>query len=216
MNNLHGCSFIVLTGGPGAGKSAVMQAAQQIFTNRVAILPESASIVYSGGFPRFPNPTSIRAAQRAIVRVQEELERYVLEEGSTLLALCDRGIADGAAYWPAGENFYEQIGISREAVFARYNTVIHLRTPSAALGYNHANPMRIETPEEAARIDAKIERVWEGHPNRFIVPATESFTDKLEHVTELIKAALPDILPREHFFERPFAQPSIQNNIQLN
>ena len=97
MNNLHGCSFIVLTGGPGAGKSAVMQAAQQIFTNRVAILPESASIVYSGGFPRFPNPTSIRAAQRAIVRVQEELERYVLEEGSTLLALCDRGIADGNA-----------------------------------------------------------------------------------------------------------------------
>lgn len=201
MSNFHGCSFIVLTGGPGAGKSAVMQAAQQIFTNRVAILPESASIVYSGGFPRFPNPTSIRAAQRAIVRVQEELERYAIEEGSTFVALCDRGIADGAAYWPAGENFYEQIGLSQEAVFARYNTVIHLRTPTAAFGYNHNNPMRIETPEQAAEIDAKIERVWEGHPNRIIVPATESFTEKLEHVTELIKAALPNVLPREHFFE---------------
>lgn len=198
----HGCKFIVLTGGPGAGKTAVMEAARQIFSRQVAILPEAASIVYSGGFPRFNNPTSIRAAQRAIARVQEELERYAIEEGGTFVALCDRGIADGAAYWPTGsEGFYESLGSSQKTIFDRYSTVIHLKTPSLALGYNHSNPMRIETPEEAILIDEKIESVWHGHPNRFIVPATESFTEKLDHVTALIKAALPSQRAKESLFE---------------
>lgn len=197
MSEMHGCKFIVLTGGPGAGKTAVMGAARQIFTRHVAILPESASIVYSGGFPRFNNPTSIKASQRAIARVQEELERYAIEEGSTYVALCDRGIADGAAYWPEGFGcFYGAIGMDKAKIFARYSTVIHLKTPTAELGYNLDNPMRIETPEQALSIDRKIELVWEGHPNRFIVPATESFTEKLEHVTDLIKAALPSTFPK--------------------
>lgn len=186
------CRFIVLTGGPGAGKTAVMEAARQIFAQSVHILPEAASIVYSGGFPRLGTPVSVRAAQRAIFRVQEELERFAVEEGSTMVALCDRGISDGAAYWPEGiPSFYRNIGISQEDVFARYHTVIHLRTPTADMGYNLSNPMRTESPEQAAELDRRIEQVWEGHPNRFIVPATETFTEKLEHVTDLILAAVP-------------------------
>jgi len=192
MNSFSACRFIVLTGGPGAGKTAVMEASRQIFGQSVAILPESASIVYSGGFPRLNTTTSIRSAQRAICRVQEELEIFAVEEGSAFVALCDRGIADGAAYWPDGaDSFFASIGISREQVFARYHTVIHLRTPSAAFGYDHSNPMRTETAEEAAHLDRRIELAWEGHPNRLIVPATETFTEKLEHVTDLITSALP-------------------------
>lgn len=192
MSGANRCKFIVLTGGPGAGKTAVMGAARQIFSRNIAILPESASIVYSGGFPRFNTPTSIKAAQRAIARVQEELELFALEEGQAQIALCDRGIVDGAAYWPEGFGcFYDAIGMNKESVFTRYSTVIHLRTPTVALGYNHDNPMRIETPEQAAKIDLRIERAWEGHPKRYIVPATETFTEKLDHVTALIRAELP-------------------------
>jgi predicted ATPase len=193
----------VLTGGPGAGKTAVMEAARQIFSqSKVTILPEAASIVYSGGFPRFASAVSVRAAQRAIAAVQHELEAYTFEEGSTSLALCDRGIVDGAAYWPEGADaFYEAIGWPRESVYARYNTVIHLRTPTLHLGYNNSNPMRTESAAEAAVLDSRIEKVWEGHPNRFIVPAAETFTEKLEQVTDLIRAALTEghLIPAEHF-----------------
>lgn len=191
-HGIQPCKFIVLTGGPGAGKTAVMEAARQIFAQSVSILPEAATIVYSGGFPRRNTVPSIRAAQRAIFRVQEELERFVIEDGASHVALCDRGIADGAAYWPDGMHaFYESIGMPMEKVFKRYSIVIHLRTPTLEFGYNLSNPMRTESPEQAAELDSRIERVWEGHPNRFIVPATETFTEKLEHVTDLIRAALP-------------------------
>jgi len=193
-NSINSCRFLVLTGGPGAGKTAVMEAVRQIFCNHVAILPEAASIIYGGGYPRKNNPLSIKSAQRAISSVQKELERFVIEEDKAAVALCDRGIVDSVAYWPQepGEvDFYRSIGMSREELFARYHTVIHLKTPSLDRGYNLSNPMRIETPEQAAALDAKIELAWRGHHNRFIVEATEKFTDKVEHVTQLILEAMP-------------------------
>jgi predicted ATPase len=183
--------FVVLTGGPGAGKTAVMEAARQIFAKEVAILPEAASIVYSGGFPRHPTPHSVRAAQRAIACVQAELEHFARDDRKAPVALCDRGIADGAAYWPEGAgSFFASIGMTAAQVFARYSTVIHLRTPTLAMGYDNSNPMRTETALEAAELDRRIERVWHGHPNRLVVPATETFTEKLEQVTALIRLEL--------------------------
>jgi hypothetical protein len=168
-----------------------MEAARQIFGKQVALLPEAASIVYSGGFPRLPSPHSVRAAQRAIAKVQIELETFVSEDRTAPVVLCDRAIADGAAYWPEGADaFFDSIGISRELVFARYSTVIHLRTPTLAMGYDNSNPMRTETAEEAALLDRKIETVWRGHPNRLVVPATETFTEKLDQVKALIHAEL--------------------------
>lgn len=187
------CKFVVLTGGPGAGKTAVMEAASQLFQeNKFAVLPESASIVYSGGFPRLPSLNSKRAAQRAIFHVQNELERYIADEHKYKLVLCDRGIADGAAYWPDGpESFFQEISLSAEKIFSRYHVVIHLQTPQATMGYNNlTNPMRIETPQQAQEIDAKIVQVWNGHPNRIIVPATRVFTEKLDHVFAILRSVL--------------------------
>ncbi len=123
--------------------------------------------------------------------MQKELEQFTLDDHTAPVAICDRGIVDGAAYWPEGPaSFYEAIGMPEEQVFARYSTVIHLHTPSLAMGYDNSNPMRTETAAQAAELDRRIESVWAGHPNRLVVPATESFTDKLDHVTSLIRAEL--------------------------
>lgn len=183
--------FLVLTGGPGAGKTAVMEAARQIFAQEVTILPEAASIVYSGGFPRQPSPHSVRSAQRAIAAVQAELEAFTLDDRKAPVALCDRGIVDGAAYWPDGAgSFFAAIGSTATEIFARYSTVIHLRTPCAGKGYDNSNPMRTESAEQARDLCRRIERAWDGHPNRLVVPATETFTEKLEQVTALIRSEL--------------------------
>ncbi len=96
----HPARLMALTGGPGAGKTAVLELAARSFCRHVAVLPEAASIVFGGGFPRHDTEPGRKAAQRAIYRVQWEVERLVVEEGEVAVALCDRGTVDGGAYWP--------------------------------------------------------------------------------------------------------------------
>jgi len=69
--------------------------------------------------------------------------------------------------------------------------VIHLRTPKADGGYNHQNPMRTETAQEAARLDDLILKAWEGHPRRIVIPAEESFATKSRTALEGIRRHFP-------------------------
>ena len=70
----HQRKRIVLTGGPGAGKTAVLELVRQQFCAHVQVLPEAAGIVFGGGFPRTGSLEWRRSAQRAIFFVQRELE----------------------------------------------------------------------------------------------------------------------------------------------
>ena len=96
----HRRKRIVLTGGPGAGKTAVLELVRQFFCQHIQVLPEAASILFSGGFPRGESTGTRRATQRAIYYVQRELERSADQAGLAAVVLCDRGTVDGAAYWP--------------------------------------------------------------------------------------------------------------------
>jgi len=191
--NASACRFIALTGGPGAGKTAVLELFRKHACSGVALLPESASIIFGGGFWRHDSEAGRKAAQRAIFHTQRELERLVIEEGVSKAAICDRGTLDSLAYWPGSEeSFWSDLQTTREKQLARYSVVIHLKTPGAHNGYNHSNPIRTESPEEAARIDAKILKAWEGHPKRIIVDSAESFIDKALRAVSLIAAELPE------------------------
>jgi predicted ATPase len=186
----HQTRLVVVTGGPGAGKTAVLEVARTAFCPHVVVLPEAAGIVWGGGFPRKPDGAARMAAQRAIFRVQRELERMVTDEGHAAVALCDRGTLDGLAYWrgsPAA--YWSDVGSSREAELARYHAVIHLRTPNE--GYNRNNPLRTETVEEALAIDARIAEVWHGHPRRFVVEASPDYLAKAAQAIALIAAQVP-------------------------
>lgn len=187
---VHEPRRIVLTGGPGAGKTAVLELCRQYFCPHVTVLPESAGIVFGGGFPRGDTPALRRAAQRAIFYVQRELEATTEGTGAALV-LCDRGTVDGAAYWPGPDELWPAVATTRDEQLARYHAVIHLRTPLTDSGYNHANPLRIETALEAATIDARIAEQWTGHPRRFVVEASASFLDKVRRALALIHAELP-------------------------
>lgn len=90
---------MAVTGGPGAGKTAVLEIARRSLCRHVIVLPESAGIVFGGGFPRGTSVVARRASQRTIYHVQFELQRLVLEEQRVAIALCDRGTVDLLAYW---------------------------------------------------------------------------------------------------------------------
>lgn len=183
---------VVLTGGPGAGKTAALEVIRRLYAPHVAVLPESASIVFGGGFPRRATAVGVRCAQIAIYRVQEQLERLAVEEPTGALTLCDRGMLDGLAYWPGGpEGMLAEVGRDRTSLLARYDLVIHLRTPSDGDGYGHSNPLRVEDAAEAHRIDERILANWEGHPRRVVVDSTHDFRVKLDRVLALVRDELP-------------------------
>ena len=179
-----------MTGGPGAGKTAVLELIRRVMCRHVRVLPEAAGIVFGGGFPREHDAAVRRAAQRAIFHVQRELEATALAHNPAVV-VCDRGTLDGLAYWPGPEDMLASVGTSLAAELTRYDAVIHLRTPAASNGYDHSNPLRVETAAEAAAIDAKIADVWAAHPRRFEVPATADFVAKATHALAIVKEEVP-------------------------
>ena len=202
---------IVLTGGPGAGKTAVLETLKHELCEHVTVLPEAASIVFGGGFPRLDNREARAAAQRAIFFVQRELETVADTTGAAMV-ICDRGLVDSAAYWPDDGDFWSSIGVAREDALRRYDVVIHLRVPDDAHGYGHQNPLRVESPTEAATIDARILRAWDGHPRRFVVEASPEFLEKSKRALAIIRAELPECC-RSHgaaqVLREPAAEPSV-------
>lgn len=198
-NEKHDCKLIVLTGGPGAGKTAVLEAARKMLCEHIAILPEAAGIVFGGGFWRLDSLTSRLASQRAIFHIQSEMESLVISENKWGIGLCDRGTLDGLAYWlESEEKFWETFSTSKLKEYERYQAVIHLRTPSLEKGYNHQNPMRVESSEQAADIDNKIKKAWKDHPNYFEIQSKDSFLEKVDETFQIIKKFMPECC-KQHF-----------------
>ena len=192
-----GCSVnhqprrVVLTGGPGGGKTAVLEMVRRSLCQHVHVLPEAASIVFGGGFPREDDSSCRRAAQRAIFHIQRELE-VTGEAHNPAIVLCDRGTIDGSAYWPGPvADFWASAGTTLEAELGRYDAVLHLRTPDAAQGYNQQNPLRTETPTTAAEIDDRILDAWQQHPRRYLVEPAGDFLDKAARALEILRAEMP-------------------------
>ena len=182
---------IVLTGGPGAGKTAVLELLRHSLCEHVVILPEAAGIVFGGGFPRRNDIGSRRAAQRAIYYVQMELEAAAEANGGSIM-LCDRGTVDGYAYWPGPEDFWQSVGTTCEEALKRYDAVIHLRVPAADRGYGHQNPLRVESAKEAREIDDRILEAWDGHPRRHVIESTEDFIHKAGAALASLGRELPE------------------------
>lgn len=193
---MHPPKRVVVTGGPGAGKTALLELVRHAVCPHVRILSESAGVVFGGGFPREEDPVCRRAAQRAIFYVQRELET-IADTHNPALVLCDRGTVDGVAYWPGpAEEFWSSVGTEVGLELARYDAVIHLRTPTPGQGYNHRNPLRTETAAAAAAIDARILQAWAAHPRRFVVESSTRFLDKAARAMAILHEQLPECCSR--------------------
>lgn len=174
---------IVLTGGPGGGKTTAADLFRREIGDRVVVVPEAATMLFSGGFPRVGEPKARRATQRAIYHAQCAMEdvQGALYPGRVLL--CDRGTIDGAAYWPENDrpDFFEALQTSLEQELARYDAVLFFE--SAAVGDIHVeggNPARTEDNDQARALDKRLRDVWSNHPSFRFVPHSTSFFAKLQ------------------------------------
>jgi predicted ATPase len=175
------CHRVVLTGGPGGGKTTAADLFRREIGDRAVIVPEAATILFQGGFPRSKEPLPLRAAQVTIFHLQRSLEdvQDALFPGRTLL--CDRGTIDGAAYWPGKpEEYFKAVGTSFEDELQRYDAVIFFETAAiAGMSIEGGNPARNESLAEAVRLDEKLRKLWEKHPRFILVPHNPSFFKKI-------------------------------------
>ncbi len=184
---------IVLTGGPCAGKTTLAQLIERAYQNSIVAVPEAASLLFSGGFPRFDPLEAQRSIQRAIFRVQHELESAFAAEYPDRLFVLDRGSVDGAAYWPEGPDaFFQTMNSSLEDEFQRYDRVIYLESAAEADYFRHKarNPNRKEDWAQAKKLDDETFRLWSKHPHFTLINNNRSFERKVLEVISVVSDSL--------------------------
>jgi len=190
---------IVLTGGPGGGKTTAGDLFQREMSDQVVLVPEAATMVFSGGFPRISKPGATYAAQRAIYHVQIHLEEAVMAQHPDRILLCDRGTVDGAAYWP-GEphDFFHDIESTMERELGRYDAVIFFESAAVGgMGIDGGNPIRNESMEQAIKLDHKLRSLWSKHPKFVLVPHNPSFFKKISYGLAVLDGIVSELKGRK-------------------
>ena len=210
---------IVITGGPCAGKSTAMSRIQTAFSElgyTVLFVPETASEFITGGVAPWTCGTN-RDYQICQMRLQMEKERLWRRAAKTMpkekiLIVCDRGTMDNRAYMDDEEFAYvlDYFDMSEVELRDGYDAVFHLVSAAkgAAEFYTTANnSARIETPEEAARLDDRLISAWCGHPHLRVIDNETSFDDKMNRLIAEISSFLgepePTEIERKYLIEYP-------------
>lgn len=184
---------IALSGGPGGGKTTAADLFRREIGPRAIVVPEAATMLFCGGFPRYSNPDAIRKTQQAIFHVQRHIEEVQAAAFPDRFLLCDRGTVDGGAYWPdGGDDFFRSLGSSLDQELARYGGVVFFETAAAGdASIEGGNPARIESLAEARLLDKRLQALWSRHPNYVFVPHEPSFLRKvgigLKHIIRMVQ-----------------------------
>jgi predicted ATPase len=183
---------IVLTGGPGAGKTVVARAIAARRADRLVLVPEAATQVYAMLNTRWDqlDLEGRRDVQRRIYHVQVEQEARLASEHPGKALLLDRGTIDGAAYWPDGpDDYWRDLGSNLRAELTRYDQVIWLET-SAVLGTydgSESNFCRFEDAQGAIRSGELLKQLWGGHPRLQLISAYGDLEEKVAAVGAVIE-----------------------------
>jgi hypothetical protein len=168
--------LIVLTGGPGGGKSSLIEDLRRDpdWASRFVALPEV--IQYAGSINISPRE---KLFQRAMVHLQIGLEEgldHALGPADPRPIICHRGSLDPIAFWRqrgwVEEEFFTFVGLSRVEHYHRYTAVIHLVTsadgaPRAYTRWPQAH--RPEEADDAIRLDRWLQQAWSDHPKYFCI-----------------------------------------------
>jgi len=186
------CPKIVLTGGPGGGKTVAGDLFRRELGDRVVVVPEAATMIYQGGFPRGDGEALLKISQHTIFNMQKSLEDTYRILYPDRYQICDRGTLDGLAYWPGpDEEFFRQMNTSFENEISQYDGVIFFETAAVGgLSIEGGNPIRIESIDEAKKIDFELRKVWSKHPNFIHIPHNQSFIEKITHGLSSIRVML--------------------------
>lgn len=203
-----GVTFVVVTGGPCAGKTEFMKrviAWLAEYELRVAVIPEAAThLITQEG--RSPSDHDFQDAVLAYYLREEEAYRSGIYAGQFDVVIMDRGPLDARAY--VGNSAFSDVasraGFSVGELRTRYAVVVHLVTAAdgAEEFYNLSNEARTESPTQARDLDKRTRDAWHGHRHHIVVGNETDFQTKMRRALEALGRVLPMSIPIER--ERKF------------
>lgn len=200
---------IVLTGGPGGGKTTVLPICTERLLSagyEVINVAEAATTVMNSGIKVNNGVVSVLEFQRFLLKYQLFWENAIksikFKSDRPLVILLDRSIIDSKAYINDEEwkKLLIEFALSESEVFQRYDSVIHLVT--AAYGAENAytcennNQRGEKSIEEARRVEDKVKAAYYGHLNVRYIDNSTNFDGKIQRVIDTIFQNLDLAIPK--------------------
>lgn len=187
---------VVITGGPCAGKTTVLNVLKQEFAGQILAVPEAATLLLSGGFPTSAAQSEHWQAifQDAIFNVQLRLEQafdLAAVEQEISLLVYDRGILDGAAYTPGGvPEFCRCYNISVDDIRLRYQAVIHLESLATADPERYVRIRKNSSLERDQQLEMATRNAWASHPRSYFIEGEWEIAEKIRQAATIIQSFL--------------------------
>ncbi len=190
---------IVLTGGPGGGKTEALSEMRKRYEEKgyhVIVTPETATEVILAGLGR-PSSMDNFDFQTLVLKLllyrEDEFTKAasLLQDGKDVLMICDRGALDGFGFLepPLFEKILKNANLTKEDLYDRYDAVFQLETAAKSTLDSYTlsnNAARTENKDEAAVEDDVLYETWCDHPHYFFIGASETIEEKMDLLEKAI------------------------------
>ena len=192
---------IVLTGGPGSGKTSVLEKINQVYSSegyKVIIVPETATELMNNGITFKDGSISLVDFQEIVMRLQLAKEEVVdrtieLMSNDKVIVVYDRGTIDNTAYINKTE--FEEIlaRLNNVKCFTdlmnKYDLVINLVGREDFYTTDN-NKARSESVNDALKLGNATLKCWLGHKTVKIVLPKDTMEEKISEVLNIINETL--------------------------
>ncbi len=190
---------IVLTGGPGGGKTEAAAEMKRRFETKgfhVIVAPETATELILAGLD---GRTSLDNFDFQDLQLQIQLfreDQYAkaakLLKQDNVLFICDRGALDGCGFIepPKFERILKRHHLTKEELYDRYDAIFQLETAAKAAQDSYTlsnNAARAENQEQAAAEDDVLYETWKDHPHYSYIPAAQTIDEKFDTLEKAIQ-----------------------------
>ena len=192
--------FVVMTGGPCAGKTTAVNALKTMYEGEgytVLCVPEVASLLIGMGLIPMANgkgniPGDV--FQEDLYQVQSFLEKLVRKraeetiENDRIAIIFDRGLLDNRAYttFETFQTFIDKDNLTIDDIIDMYHVIYHLVSIACDKPDAYCNNQtRFESLKKAVEVEMNTRRAWGDILKKIMIGNRGTLEDKIEDIANL-------------------------------